>query len=352
MNPLYLTSVEAAGKTALCLGIGKKLLQEGKKVGFFRPVRLSELSPTDGYKDALFIKEALGLGEPLDILSPIVLSRRDLWHNLATDTESFKQKLKQAYNRISLNKDAVVMEGLSELTIDKVTTEACYQIADALDARVIIVLRYSQALVVPEVTEISQRLGQRLLGVVVNYVPKPKIKQITDDIKTLFGKEGTKVLSVIPEDRTLLGVSVGELAKILNGEIMTHPEAETEIVENIMLGAMSPDLATDYFGRKTNKAAVIRGERADMQLAALQTSTKCLILTGNVPPTPTILNEAEIKVVPIIAVKQNTVNTIAGIEEALKQARFHSLKKLEKFSQILEQYFDFQTLYHGLGLRI
>lgn len=350
MKALYLTSVEAAGKTALCLGIAKKLLQEGKKVGFFRPVRLSEPSLTDGYKDTLFINEALGLGESLDTLSPIVLSRRDLWHNLSTDIENFKQKLEQAYNRASLKKEIVIMEGLSDLTTDKVVAEACYQITKALDSRVVIVLRYSRALPISEVTEVNQQIGQRLLGVVINFVPQSKIEQIKDSVKTSFEKEGIKVLGVLPEERILLGVSVGELAKALNGEVVTHPEAKDEIIENIMLGAMSPDPATDYFGRKVNKAAVIRGERADMQLAALQTSTKCLVLTDNIPPSPIILNEAEIRRVPIIVVKQNVVSTIAGIEEALKQAKFHSLKKLERFSQILEEYFDFQTFYRELGL--
>jgi len=351
MKALYLTSVEAAGKTALCLGIGKKLMQEGKKVGFFRPIRLSDPGLTDGYRDTLFIKEALGLGEPLDTLSPIVISRRDLWQSLTTDTESFKQKLEQAYNRASLKKETVIMEGLSDLTIDKVATETCYQVTEALDSRAVIVLRYSRALAASKVAEVSQRLGQKLLGVVINFVPKPKIEQIKDDLETSFQKEGIKVLGVLPEERTLLGVSVAELAKALNGEIVTHPEAEGEIIENIMLGAMSPDPATDYFGRKANKAAIIRGERADMQLAALRTSTNCLVLTGNVPPSPIILNEAEIKRVPIIVVKQNITSTIAGIEEALKQTKFHSLKKLEKFSQILEENFDFQTLYRELGLK-
>jgi len=351
MKALYLTSVEAAGKTALCLGIGKKLMQEGKKVVFFRPIRLSDPGLTDGYKDTLFIKEALGLGEPLDTLSPIVLSRRDLWHSLTTDTESFKQKLERAYDRASLRKEIVIMEGLSDLTIDKVATETCYQVTDALDSRAVIVLRYSRTLATSKVVEVSQQLGQKLLGVVINFVPKSKIEQIKDSLRISFQKEGIKTIGVLPEERTLLGASVSELAKALDGEIVTHPEAEAEIIENIMLGAMSPDPATDYFGRKANKAAVIRGERADMQLAALQTSTKCLVLTDNVPPSPIILDEAETKRVPIIVVKQNIMTTIAGIEEALRQARFHSLKKLEKFSQILEEYFDFQTLYRELGLK-
>ncbi len=348
---VYFTSREAAGKTALCATIGKKLLKENKQVSFFRPVRLSEPSAMDGYKDTSFIKTALGLVEPVDTLSPILLFRRDLWHNLTTDVDNFQRRLKQAYTTIAKGKDLVLMEGLSELGTDKVTTEACYQITDTLNARVIIVLRYSQTLAIPELSEISQRLGQKLIGVVVNNIPRSKLKAITEEAKSLFQKEGIRVLGCLPEDRTLLGVTVGELVKSLNGEIVTSPEAENEIVENIMLGAMTPDSGIDYFERKANKAAIIRGDRADMQLAALQTSTKCLILTGNVPPSSLILNEAQSKSIPIIVVKQDTKSAILDIEVALSQSKFHSLKKLEKFSQILDQYFDFQLFYHELGLK-
>lgn len=352
MIALYLASVEAAGKTALCAGIGRRLLEDGRKVGFLRPVRLSEANANDGYKDTLFLKDVFGLAETVETLSPIALSRRDLGQSLSVGIDNFKRRLKQAYAVISPGKDVVLLEGLRELKIDKVATEACYQISDILNAWVMVVLRYSRALTALEIVEISQRLGPKLLGVVINHVPESKIEAITKDMKTLFQKKGIKVLGVLPEDRTLLGISVGELAKSLNGEIINSPEAETEIVENIMLGAMTPDSGIDYFGRKTSKAAVIRGERADMQLAALQTSTKCLVITGNLPPLPIVLTEAETKHIPIIVVKQDTQSTVAGIEEALSQAKFNSLKKLEKFSQILDRHFDFLTLYHELGLKV
>ena len=73
--------------------------------------------------------------------------------------------------------------------------------------------------------------------------------------------------------------SVGELAKHLGGEIVNCPERSEELVENLMLGALSVDSGLDYFRRKTNKAVIARGDRPDLQMAALETSTKCLILS-------------------------------------------------------------------------
>jgi len=166
-----------------------------------------------------------------------------------------------------------------------------------------------------------------------------------------FQKAGIKVLGILPEVRSLLGVSVGELVKILEGEFLTFPENNDEIVENILVGAMALDSGISYFNRKQNKAVVIRGERADMQLAALETSTKCLILTNNLKPLPPVISQAEEKRVPIIIVKQDTSAATAGIEEALTKASFRSPRKLDTFGNVLDCYFDFKALYSELGLK-
>lgn len=349
MLSLYLTSVEASGKTALCAGIGKKLLSQGKKVGFITPVQLSETSGTNGYKDATFIKEALELTEATELLCPIRLSRQNLWQNLTDEVADFSQKLKQAHANISRDKDIVLMEGLGDLGTDKVSTLACYTIAETLDAKVIIILRYSASLDPAEIIQIGKKLKQQLLGVVINFVPKSKIEAVKQDMTAVFQEAGINVLGVLPEVRSLLSVSVKELAEVLGGEILTCAENTAEIVESIMLGAMTPDSGIDYFNRMTNKAAIIRGERADMQLAALQTSIKCLILTDDPKPLPAVISQAEDKHVPIVIVKQDTSSTLAGIEEALAKTSFHSFRKLQEFESILGSYFDFKALHPELG---
>jgi len=350
MGALYLASVEAPGKTAICAGIGRKLLSQGRKVGFIKPVQLTETSSADGYEDATFIKEAFGLSESTEMLSPVRLSRRDLWRNLTDDVEGFTQKIRQAYARISRGKDVVLMEGLSDLGVDKVATLACYTVAEALDAKVVVVLRYSSDLSPSRIAQVAKKLEQRLLGVVINFAPESRIEMVRQHMTTLFQEAGINVLGMLPEVRTLLGVSVRELAEILDGEILTCPEGTGELVENVMLGAMTPDSGIDYFNRKGNKVAVVRGDRPDMQLAALETSTKCLIVADNSKPLPTVIYQAEDKHVPIMVVKQNTFGVIAGIEEALARASFHNPQKLRTLENVLDDYFDFKTLYAGLGL--
>jgi len=346
---LYLTSTESAGKTALCAGIGRKLLDRGLKVGFMEPVHLIRADHTDGCEDAVFIKDSLRLAESEELICPFHLSQHELWRNLTEDSANFSHNLKQAYRKISRDKDIVVMEGLSDLDVDKVSTLACYSIADALEARLIIVIQYASNFDVSKIVQINKKV-KHLLGVVINLVPRSKIETAEHQLAASFEKAGIKVLGILPEVRSLLGLSVSELVQVLSGEILTSPEKADEIVENVMVGAMTVDSGILYFNRKENKAAVIRGERADMQLAALETSTKCLIVANNVKPLPFVMVRAQEKHVPIIMVKQDVAEAIAVIEEALTKASFRSQRKLDVFEEVLDSHFDFEALYSGLSL--
>jgi len=352
MLALYIDSVETAGKTALCAGIGSHLLEHGKQVGFFMPVQLSENGNGHEQKDALFLSEILGLTQPVRQLLPVQMTRDELWRALTEDTDNFTRTIKKAYSQISRSKDVVIMEGLGGLTIDNVSTLACYRIVEDLDAKVVIELLYSPTLSPSSLTRVAQELGSRLIGIVINYVPESKIQAVSQNLTAMFLDAGIKVLGTLPETRSLLGVKVDKLTEILNGELLPCSGDTGEIVENVMLGAMTFDSGVDYFSRKQNKAAVIRGERADMQLAALETSTKCLILTGDVRPLPAVISQAESKHVPIIVVQKGTSDTLADIEQAFTGTAFDSSKKLEKFREILDKHLDFESLYSALGVKV
>ena len=59
MAALYLTSLEkGSGKTTICAGLGKHLLNDGKKVGFFKPIIANDKNPPSENvdSDTLFIK--------------------------------------------------------------------------------------------------------------------------------------------------------------------------------------------------------------------------------------------------------------------------------------------------------
>jgi len=327
------------GKTALCAGLGKYLLSDGKKVGFFKPVVADIKSPPAIDSDAAFIKHVFALEEPISHLCPVI-----------NDHNTLANRIKEAYARVSPGKDMVIVEGTWRQRPGAKLTEASYEIVEALGARVIIVESYSAQSSRARINSYKE-FGEHLLGVVVNMVPRNRLEQIREEISAQFGEAGINVLGVLPEDRTLFALTVAELAQHIQGEILSHEEKSGELVENVMLGAMCVDPGPEYYGRKTNKAVVVRSERPDMQLAALETPTKCLVISGDTPLSHSVLYGADVKSVPIISARSDVNSIVTGIEEALGKAKFNQETKLLRLTEIMEQHFDFQALYKGLGLK-
>ncbi len=326
MVALYVTSLEAgAGKTTICAGLGKHLLADGKKLGFFKPIIAKETEGVDS--DAVFMKHIFALEEPAELLCPVI-----------SDESNLVSKIKEAYARVSPGKDVVIVEGRGELGI-----------IEALDARVIIVEGYSGELPKAKIDSYKD-FGEYLLGAVLNKVPGSQAEHMYGEMSTQFGEAGINLLGVLPEDRALFTLTIGELAEHIQGEILNSTEKSAELAENFMLGAMYVDPGPEYFGRKANKVVIVRGERPDMQLAALETSTRCLVLSGNTSPISDVLRRAEDKEIPIILAKDDTTALVTSIEDALGKTRFHQEKKLPKLAEIMEQHFDFQAVYRGLGL--
>jgi hypothetical protein len=197
----------------------------------------------------------------------------------------------------------------------------------------------------------ASKLRERLLGVVINAVPSGKLARVKEVLTSELQIKGIKVLGVLPQHRSLFAVTVAELAEQLGGKQLVPIKDSGGLVENLMMGVHSTDNALLYYERKANKVALIRGDRSDMQLAALQTSSRCLVLTGGKPPMPFITAEAKSKGVPIIMTQTDNLAVIEQVESLLNQARFHQKEKLDIMGPLLAQNFDLEALRQGLGLK-
>jgi BioD-like phosphotransacetylase family protein len=311
LGVFYVVSAEeAAGKTAICAGLGKYLMGEGKKVGYLKPLASGD---NGADADVTFIRAVLGLPDAVKV--PDVIKGNDV----------------------------VLVEGKVGPNAADSVSQAAYEDVKEMRANVIAVEAYAgQA---SRFMDSYQGFGDSLLGVIVNKVPQSQLKQLEEKAKADFKAAGINVLGLLPENRRLLAISIGELAESIRGEILNNAEKSAELVENYMLGAMVVDSGLDYFGRKGNKAAIIRQDRPDMQLAALETSTRCLVLSGNgEAPNYNVLQKAEVRGIPVIATSAKTGDIIAIIEDALSKARFNQEQKMPVLTEMVKQNLDLKVL--------
>ncbi len=243
---------------------------------------------------------------------------------------------------------AKTMEGASGFKAGSDSARVTGRIVEALNTKVILLVRHEVDLEADQIVAAAKMLADHLLGVVINAVPEREMAVVRARIVPTLEHSGVEVMGVLPEERALLTVTVEELAEHVGGSILNSQDRSSELVESLMVGAMSIDSALSYLTLKTNKAVVTRGDRPDIQLAALETSTRCLVLTGNIDPVPSIFSRALELEVPIVLVEKDTTSTMEALEGVFDKAGFHHERKLERLGQILEQNLDFEVVHRAI----
>jgi len=110
------------------------------------------------------------------------------------------------------------------------------------------------------------------------------------------------------------------------------------------------DRALHYFRRTPRKCVITGGDRSDIQLAALETPTRCLILTGDLRPSHTVVARAEELGVPVLLVRGDTLTTVSTIDELLGKLRVREPRKIEHAIEQFEAHLDLAKLDEALGL--
>ncbi|MEW6408577.1 MAG: phosphotransacetylase family protein [Nitrospirota bacterium] len=353
MVTLYIGSTSGySGKSLITMGMGLKLKDDSYRVGYIKPMGRLPVKSKDGIvdSDAEFMKKVLDLKEPAKVICPVVLTfefYRDALHEKIEDME---EKVIGAYNTIKDGKDIVLVGGAGGLYEGYSMKISGLHLIKKLDAKVIIVDRYTDEVCIDCLLAAKESIGKRLAGVILNKVPMSSLQYVRDEIALFLKKRDIEVFGVIPQDKLLNSITVQQLSDVLNGKVVTGEEYMEEFVENFSIGAMDVDSALRYFRRIPNKAVITGGHRADIQLAALETSTRCLILTGDMLPNDVIIGKAQTAKVPIISVRDDTFTTVEKIEGILGKIRIREERKVTRAREILLASVDFQGLYRKIGL--
>ena len=356
MKSLYITSVEPySGKTAVCLALGQILQADGYKVGYLKPVSTQPWRTPEGKladEDAVFVHKALSLeGDPIDAAT-IIVTPTTLRNRLkGLDVEDLLKKIQQRAEQASKDKDVLLLEGGASLREGYAMGLSNLNIAQELGAPAVVIVPYrGEMRVVDDVLTARFRLGEQLLGVILNRVPDGDRDFLNDYALPFLEAKGITVLGTLPSVPRLSALSVGELADLLEAEVLTEHMDPDALAESLTVGAMTAEAALSRFRRYQNKAVITGGDRTDIQLAALETSTVVLILTGNLHPSPLIIKQADQLNVPVLLVKDNTMETVNLIEEAHGKTRLGQPEKLGTFLKLLKENTELKEIYAALSL--
>ena len=335
MTVLYVASDrEGAGKTALCAALARAMERQGREVVVFKPVAGIGLSSDSDPDVGIY-------GKLLDQRTEgwlVDLSEGGLAPGSLTE-------IRAAFSRVAEGADVVLVEGSCALSI-----EESGEVAGTLGAKVLFIAPYSRDLSTSQLKRYKELIGDRLLGFVINGLTRYLGTDARTNLLPSMESEGLVCFGIVPEDRRLLGVTVGQLAEHLKGQFIARNGDTDVLVEHLMVGGRGMDPGDLYFGLRESKAVIVRGDRPDSQMAALQTPTSCMVLTGGIAPIEYVKYEAEQQEVSIMVVETDTLTTMEALNTLIDRARFDHPAKLSRFGELVEQHVDLGALFTALAL--
>ena len=315
MVTLYVASNESySGKTLTCVVLGTRWRGQGRKVGYLKPIGMP--TPEGGPDGRRGLRRRASSAYPPRprSSSPGVLSPEFC----AQGAEAARQQVQSAFAAASQGKDVMLVNGSGSVLTRGAHGRACTGPEVAEAARRPRAAGGASAPPSPTWTPSWWRSGRSGSDCSATSSPasrRSSTRSWPHRSRPVWSGEGVTVLGVLPDDPVLHSVSVRrDRERDRRQPSSPCPEAAEELMENFVIGAMTVESALRYFRQTPRKCVITGGDRGDIQLAALETPTKCLVLTGDLRPSEVVLNRARELSVPVLLVKQDTLSTVATIE--------------------------------------
>ncbi len=202
-------------------------------------------------------------------------------------------------------------------------------LAESLAARALIVAAYADPLPA-DLPSFCRSLGDSCAGIVITRVPQRRLEATRAAAESV----GARLVALIPEDRTLAAPSLGAIAEALEAEATFLDSTRENVIDRPIISSISADPAQGYFARHNPNAVIVRGDKPDQQLGALNAGAPCLIVTGGLPLLSYVKQRAEEEGIPILGTRYDTVAAVQRLEALYAATPFSGRAKVERAAQL------------------
>ncbi|OOF79910.1 phosphate acetyltransferase [Rodentibacter caecimuris] len=355
------------GLTSISLGLIQSLEQKGAKVGFMKPIS----QPSSGEDKLDRTTSIVRTSTNLDTAEPFMLSVAE---SLIGQNQSdvLLEKIVANHQQLSKNNEIVIVEGLIPTRKHGYANSINYEIAQALDAEII--------LVAAPATETPEQLKERveaaaslfggknnpnILGVVVNKFnapvdesgrTRPDLTEIFDsfqhshnseaEINKLFTNSPIKLLACVPWSAELIATRALDIIKHLGAAIINEGDINRRI-RGITFCARSLPNMLEHF--RTGSLLVVSADRPDVLVAAALAAMNGVEI-GGILLTGGYKIDAQIKKLcqhafestklPIFRIEGNTWQTALTLQSFNLEVPSDDKERIENIKRYTSEQFD------------
>ncbi|MHA2001099.1 MAG: AAA family ATPase, partial [Promethearchaeota archaeon] len=314
MTVLLASTKASSGKSAIAIGAFLKIREEGREPGYFKAIgdssTLNLKTRTD--KDVSVISAVVSRKFAKEEICPQFFHPEYYLDEVSLgQAPEVLDKIKDAYESIKEKTDYIIIEGNHDYTQYRAIGLDDFSIAKEFGAQVILVAPIRDDNDFNEViaaNEYAKLRGLKVAGVILNGLNKPAEIRIEKYYNSILQKLGITIIGGLKNAHQLEKPTIAEIMTAVNARLISGDfiKVKNKFVDGFLIGAMGSAAALSFMRKGMNQCIITGGDRSDIALAALETSTSLIIFTGNIEPTVQVINKAEEKGIPLVLAPADT----------------------------------------------
>ncbi len=359
-SPLFITGTgEDVGKTLVTLGVVSDLLQRFDRVGFIKPLGIARVrAGREGLDiDALLIERVCSVHANIKDMCPVTLSGATWPQVSAEDSEKMLDRMKDAYRRISADRDIMVVEGTGGAALGSSLGLSNARIASEFGCKVLLVGGYGTMAHNPVDIALMnatffRAAGVEVIGIIVNRVPHDLLASYEEYAAAIFRTLEIPLVGVLPDEPRLNTFRFLQVSEVLRGEMLCGQAEASQVIQQVRVGAMTPHRAIPYL--EPDSLIITPGDREDMIVTICACASRPeggpagLVLSGGERPHERIVDLLVSSQIPTFLAEEDSYTVASKIHDMPLRIQPTDEEKIQLAQQLVMNQVDLERIIHAL----
>ncbi len=320
---LLTSTTSGSGKSAIAIGAFLKLKEEGYNPGYFKGIGdSSSITPknrTD--KDVSVLTAVVSRKFSKEEICPQFFNPHYFLDEiLPKNVNDVKDRIIDAFQIMKSKTDYMIIEGNHNLHQYQALGLDDISMAKEFDAQVIICAPIEDDSDLNQLVaafEYCKLKSVKVAGVVLSGSNPMSDVRIEKYHIPILEHLKIPILGGLKNAKQLENPTVAEIMDAVDGKLIAgdYIKVKNNFIKNFAIGAMGADAALSFLRRGTEQCIITGGDRSDIALAAMETSTALIIFTGNIQPHANIISKAEEKGIPLILTSGDTFSIVEKVKK-------------------------------------